>query len=731
MKIRYQLTYLHKLIAGGLLLAAVFFFCKPEAYRSEFVFAEEREGFTYLQQGEYVLEVQCEAAPRANEIIVYSDELVGEDNQPGVELLRENIGLSEGLHRMTLQLEQDTYNVRVKTAQDTVENIYITNVVIQSAGLADFDNYLLALLCGVGALLVLGLGLYVPVERYKEAALLVGLGLAASMPLLSDFMMGADDLGFHTARLEAIYKGLRAGEFPVYLGSTQMGGFGTLSAIMYPQLFLYPFALLRFAGASLMLCYKLLLVCMHIGSAFTSYYSAKAMCKSDKIGFWTCILYTFSIYRLTNTYFRGALGESLAMVFLPLVMWGMYEVLWGNYKKWYLLALGVGGVLQSHVSSVAMCVLFLLIELVVWLVSAIAAKHSDIGKRILAGAKAAGLTVLVNAGFLVPFLFFSGEDLQCFDMPNQLSGTVVYFSQMFSPFAGAEGSNRGIGSTTGEMPLTIGVVLLLGAILLCIEAAKEQCSTEEMQIGKRCMVYGAIALLLTSWIFPWDKVQNIGLLQGVVTALQFAWRFFGPASALLSIAAAVGLVRFAEATDRKWMYGVFVVLVVSSTGYFFAEKGYVSHQYSDKMEFVASGYTDAMYMYSDGESFKALNVDYERSDAYITTMCGTQVTYEDLERKGMQLRVTTKAPAKASDYLLFPFYYYPGYEILIDGEEAEVLNMDSRVACELPDGTADIEVYYKGMPGFGAANIVSLLTIGCIILYNVVILIKNKRREER
>lgn len=31
------------------------------------------------------------------------------------------------------------------------------------------------------------------------------------------------------------------------------------------------------------------------------------------------------------------------MTFLPLVLWGIYEVLWGDCKKWYLLMLGMAG----------------------------------------------------------------------------------------------------------------------------------------------------------------------------------------------------------------------------------------------------------------------------------------------------------------------------------------------------------------------------------------------------
>lgn len=726
MKIKYELTFLHKLVCVGLLVVALLSFGHTEAYRKEFTYGVQGVGFSFLQKGDYVMDIAYTAAPKSNEIIVYSEELISADNQVGVELLCIDVGKSGGSQRVNLHLEQDTYGVNLKTILDNEEQQYIEGVALQSVQLQNRDGYLIGIVCVLSAFLILLLGWYIPSEKYTEPMMLVAMGLAASMPLFSDFMIGGDDLGFHVARLEAVYQGLRAGEFPVYLGSTQMGGFGTLSGIMYPQLFLYPFALLRFGGVSLMLCYKLLLVCMHIGSAFTSYFGAKNMCKSSKIGFWASVFFTFSIYRLTNIYLRAALGETLAMVFLPLIIWGMYEVVWGNYKKWYLLALGVSGVLHSHVSSVAMCVLFLVIELTVWLVSFEKSQWREALRRICAGIKAAVMTVLVNAFFLVPFLFYSGENLQCFDMPNQLSETVVYFSQMFSLFAAPQGADLEPGSTVGEMPHTIGVVLLLGAVLLCAEALREREKQVDMQVGKHCLVYGGIAVLMASWLFPWENVQNIEILHNVVTSLQFAWRFFGPASALLSIAAAVGVVRFAE-NDKKWVYGVFMALLICSTSYFFTMKGSVPTQFSEKMEFNGYGYTDAMYMYSDGESFKALNLNYDRSDAYIMTLNGTDVKYQDMERRGMWLRVTVKAPAKAEDYLMFPFYYYPGYEILIDGEPVKVLSVDSRVACEMPGGTVDIEVSFRGMPGFAVANWVSILAVVGVVIYNVVVQMQKRR----
>lgn len=745
MKVKYKLTFLHKFLCIGLLFLAVLSLSKAKAYQKEFDYGPECIEIPFLQEGDYVFEVYYNQAPGDNEIIIDTDALTNTENQPLTELARVAVGNTAGVVPISLELKQDTRHIRLKTSMDTADQYYIERVVLQSVQLENKDAYLLAALFLTGAVVIFLLGIFLPTEKYAEPALLIGLGLTASMPLFAEFLLNGDDLGFHVARLEAIYQGLKAGELPVYLGTNKMGGFGMLSATMYPDLLLYPFAILRCFGVSLMLCYKLLLVSINIGSAFTSYYSAKSMCKSSKIGLWTSIFYTFALYRLTNLYFREALGETLAMVFLPLVIWGIYEVLWNDEKKWYLLALGVGGVLQSHVLSAEMCVLFLAIEGAVWLVSR---KKTRVPKRFFAGIKAAGMTILVNAFFLVPVLFFFGEELQCFDMPNQLSETALYFSQMFSMFAAAEGKDLVTGNTVGEMPHTIGTVLLLGVILLCIEAAREREERPEMQVAKRCLIYGALALVMSSWLFPWKQVQEIEVLHDFVTSLQFAWRFLAPASALLAVVAAVGVVKFGErgraltgkvvsfhevtgdaGGHREWIYGVCAVLVICSTSYFFSGKGSVPAQFCDKMEFNDFGYTDSMYMYSDGESFQAYHMDYDWSDAYIKACYGTEVKYSDYERKGTRLHVTTEAAQGADDYLLFPFYYYPGYEILVNGRTVEVLNMFSYVSCKLPDGVADITVAYVGMPAFRVANWVSFFAVVGIAGYNIALFARKKRRN--
>lgn len=733
-KPRYSLGFLHKLGVGILLVLAVSFLFQPQAYRKDWENVPSLY-FSFLQEGDYVLDYTLSAAPAEGASIwVISETAVDSDNHAGIEFARRELTPDALRGSLSLCLEQGVHGVQV--LQNAGEGVVFSEFKIQSVQLLCTDHYLMSALCMAAALCIALLGMYVPSDKYRMPFLAVGFGLLASLPLANDFLIETvPDTGFHLARLESVYQGLRAGEFPVRIGSVQMSGYGSLSAVMYPQLFLYPVALLRFFRVSLLMCYKLLLAGINIGSALLAYYAVKNICKSEKTGIIAGFLYAFSVYRLIDVYQRGALGESLAMVFLPLIMWGIYEILWGNRKRWPLLALGVSAVLQSHVLSVEMCVFFLVAAVVC---RCLQKERRQLGVRIFAGIKAAVLTILLNASFLIPFLFFCGEDLQCFHMPNELPESLLYFNQMFFNFPHADGSSQSLGTLSGEMPLTVGGVMLLGIILFAAMISKDRMSgtaeakanepgtaetksagagRHEEKAGVYCLVFGLAALFLTSWVFPWEALSKIPMFDAIARSLQFAWRFLGPASLFLCVVTAVGLKLFEEREQgRRWIYGCAALLVFLSASYFFEMSARESRQTADKMAINGYNITDSLYMYYDGESFKAHHMDPAYQIQQMRS-AGQTAVYSGLRRQGAGLRVEVTPGTASEDVLIFPVYYYPGYKVTVNGEAVECYSYDTQLACGMPLEYAEVEVRYAGPAAFLAGDMVSLCTLITCVMY--------------
>ncbi|MCM1569561.1 MAG: YfhO family protein [Roseburia sp.] len=700
---KYHLTFMHKFLIGVLLTLGLFMSFHKEVFRFYLGEGFEHATVSYLPAGDYVLYVSYQASPEENGVCIEA-EGVGEE-----ELFFREIAPGDGEAFISFSLKQGVHGMRITTRQD--EGDCLTVLDLQGAGLMNKDNYFLFGLCLLLAAAVFLCGRYVSFKQQAVWGGLFGLGLLASLPLFSDSIMaaGGQDLQFHLVRIEGIYQGLCAGEFPVRINAIQNGGYGNLSATMYPQLFLYFAAFLRLFGVSLLLSYKTLLTAINIATAFICYYSVKGMTDSLKIGMTASALYTFAAYRLSNVYFRAALGESLAMIFLPLVIWGIYETLWGKQKRWPLLMLGMTGVLQSHVLTVEMCVLFLLLEGIFWLIRG---PHREMGGRLCSILKAAAGTFALNASMLVPFLYFCSQDLQAFHMPYRPVESVAYVSQLFAFFSMPEGYNLEPGSTQGEMPLSVGGVLLLGAILFVVFLVIHKEDGEGKRIlgiGKHCLCLGLLALLLSSWIFPWEQLSGVRVFTAVTSALQFAWRFLSPASVLLCIVAAVGIVGMAEKGESRWFYGGFAALTLLSSGWFFDMIAHEMPQISDKLFLESLDTSDSIYMYSESTEFQDLHSRYQRSQARMMTKYSNPVEYTEYERRGSGLRVKVKPLTEEEDELMFPVYYYPGYEVRVNGEKVECYRLVGQVTCRLPREEALVELRYVGLPIFGVADIVSLL----------------------
>lgn len=706
-----QIPPIYRMIAGFLILFGVLVFCKREPYLQIFEEGRQYHWLSFLQEGQYEIQLTYEGYKPGERIFVYSDSMTDDLNQVGVTLAETVVPEYAGIVALSFTLSDGTHDIFVTSDSETG---YFAQGKIQSVRLQNRDPYFLLILFSLTGLFFLYGGYRRYFEKHPVPFILTGLGLLVSIPLFSDFLYAGDDIYFHLARIEGIYQALRGGQFPVRVNAVQNKGYGNLSAAMYPSFFLMPFALLRYMKVSLMLCYKSMLVSINIATALISYCSVKKLCNSHKIGMWASILYTFSAYRLNNLYMRCAIGEALAMAFLPLLLWGTYELLWRDERKWYILMLGMTCVIQSHVLSTEICALFMTAELVIWLFSS---SRKRFVKRLVSGIKAVVVTALLNAGFLVPFACFSMQDLQCFHMENYIAEFTAYFTQMFAMFMPVNGTSGSVGSTQEEMALSAGLILLLGAVLFCVNQMRDRESDGRMgKIGRRCFAYGVVGLFLSSWLFPWSRLLEMEWFKTLSSPLQFPWRFLGIASVFLCVVTAIAI-ETVHGKLQNYVKLLVIGLTICSTGYCFDMLCQQKEALGDKMEIEAVSLSDSMYMYYISDQFEAWHLQLSRDEARITCLDSSEVSYSDYEKRGMSIRVTTQNPGDAEDLLVFPLCYFPGYVIEVDGERVETKIHSSpipMVACDLPEQTAHITVAYEGLWIFKVGDVISLVTAGSL-----------------
>ncbi|MCX8009461.1 MAG: glycosyltransferase family 39 protein, partial [Patescibacteria group bacterium] len=150
--------------------------------------------------------------------------------------------------------------------------------------------------------------------------------LVSIFPLLSLLTPGlpvTHDGQDHVARIANFYQSLLEGNIVPRWANNLNWGFG------HPVLmFLYPLpsyvaSFFHFFGFSLIDSVKIVFALAYVVSIIAMYMFVKSEF-GEESGVLAAILYGFVPYRFINLYVRGAIGEHMAFIFLPFILWGMF-----------------------------------------------------------------------------------------------------------------------------------------------------------------------------------------------------------------------------------------------------------------------------------------------------------------------------------------------------------------------------------------------------------------------
>ncbi len=345
-----------------------------------------------------------------------------------------------------------------------------------------------------------------------------GFAVLINYPLFWEYMHYGGDITYHISRIEGVKNELLAGQLPVRLFSGAFGGRGLIDCL-YPDLFLYFPALLRLLGASAPFAYKALQLFINLGSMGSAYFCARTLGIRRKGAILAMVLYACLPYRLSVMYFRDALGEALAMVFLPLVIAGLYEILIGSGERWWILTLGMTGVIESHVLSALMAVILVIIASVLFF------SRRGLSRVLLSGLWAG----ILNLWFIVPFLYYHAADI---DLAGKFSAAnfpenAVFPAQLFMSFAGLgeHSSNVLSKGIAGEDNLSLGLagLLCLGFALFRLWAEKKR--EKAFRFSAFLTLLGAVLVWMSGTWFPWSTLLKFSFLEKGIRLFQFPLRF--------------------------------------------------------------------------------------------------------------------------------------------------------------------------------------------------------------
>ncbi len=663
-----------------------------------------------------------------------------ENGQPhyGIEYDKDiSFNENETVQTAHMKIAMDTESFQVKILYEGQGSFLLKQIDIESVKSADYFEVLhLALffvLFNISALIVYKRGL----DKNKgviHKSIIVPvciIGILASLPLFSDYMIQGHDLSFHLLRIEGIKDALLSGQFPVRVHPTHFESYGYGTGLYYPEIFLYFPACLRLLGFSVMDAYKIFLFAQNIVTAGIAYFSFYNMCNNKNAGILGSAVYTLSLYRLNNLYYRSAVGESLAMIFVPLVMLGIYCILLSEAKerriRWQgicVLSVGLTGIIQSHILSCEMIGIVCVILAIVYF------KKIFSQQRWLDLCISSSFVLLMNVWFLVPFLQAMREDILVKYEGGDIAGQALNPVQLFFPFAELKGHNQNLlNGIYAEMPFGIGIVITIGIILIILQLGDWYKNDRKQRhgFGVVCFVLGIVCLWMTTTWFPWIQINEIGgLIAKVMNMVQYPWRYIGPATVFLIIAILFYLKDCANEKLRNGIGIAFVFTMVFSTC-LYAQQLYQNENvyriyYEEGVDELSFGATEYLY---NGTKVENIIPEDELIDMQ------EHIVAFDKSGSNMDITIQNNSAEEINCYL--PAFYYPCYVAYDIETKEEFIPMRLRegnniIQLIIPAGyEGNIRIEVKDSLLWKCMNVISLITFATFLWIGYKNILKNKK----
>ena len=515
------------------------------------------------------------------------------------------------------------------------------------------------------------------------------LALITSIPAFAfPGIRSGHDTYFHLSRISAVADNIKELNFFKGVYSGYINDYGYANGLFYPDIFLYIPALFVVLGVNVIFAYKIFLFIINFFSILFIYKVIKGISKNNYASILGSIVYAFSAYRLVDMYQRSALGETLAFVFIPLIIYGIYEIVFEDKKKFYILTLGMSGLILSHVVSTY------IIGILLFVFCLINIKQLLKEKRILYLILAALMTLLITSFFLMPML----EQMmsQTFYYTNtasvdhfQLFRRTVPFYSLFIEIP----SLRTVLYDKYWIPSGIGLIFLYFIYMRVKHREIKNKFIDELYII-------SIVTLLPITITPFWK---LGIVKKTLYMIQFPWRFYIVPTLLLTVAGSIFISKITE-SKKILKYTLLLSCIPLGTMICFSAM--------DKRINGMKEYTAASAEYLPVEVDK--DFPYARGNIIVSN----NKIEMDFEKNGTTMNINFKQNSKDT-YLELPLIYYKGYEAKINKTNLETFKTENGfVAVRVNDiKEGKINVKYTGTKLAKITKIISSLSIAAITVY--------------
>ncbi len=564
-------------------------------------------------------------------------------------------------------------------------------------------------------------------DKVIHYIIIIAASLIAAIPLINLRIYGTDDGYAHMLRIFGMEQILKEQNFPPFIYSKFANGFGYAINLFYSPIVTYGPLFFRIFGLHYYTCLKLFAYSTILISCFTMYNFLYDVSKKREIAILGAVIYAFIPYRLETIFNRFAIGEFTAYIFFPMLFHGLFNLLKGDGKKHYYIAIAAIGLILTHTISTEYSAIFALLYIVFNFKQL---KNKGVIRKIAINVI---FILAITTFFTVPlmehkilgnYVIFNSTSMK--SLPSDVQNSTIKISQLF----------KDIGEVNG-VSFKIGIPLIILTLLGIVSYKKVDKNIRSEYIT--FTVIAMISLAMVTKLFPWIIMPKI------LTTLQFAWRMQAFFEFALSIICAINLYYFIDIICKKSsknskdtkvhtktenlynMLLLFAIIVIITSmmkidyNYSYEkEKFLTDEEYETKINEKNSIWSINREYLPEKVDVKKLGksyLDYRENRVYVLDGNATIINEK---KEDLQLEFDIEN-YKANTILELPYIYYLGYTVTTEqNEKIQVFESDNgMLAIKLDENieSAHITVKYTGTIIEKVSYLISAISIITFIGY--------------
>lgn len=530
------------------------------------------------------------------------------------------------------------------------------------------------------------------IKKYFGIIILILISLIPLFGLLNPGLPLTHDGQDHVARIANFYQSLSEGNIvPRWAGNLNWGYGHPILMFLYP-LPSYSASFFHFFGFGFVDSLKIVFALSFIFSGITMYLFAREIFGKEGAVL-AGAFYMFAPYRFVDLYVRGAIGEHVAFIFPPLILYFMLKLAEKySAKNFIFCAFSVAGLVISHNAITIMFVPIILCYLFL-LVLSNKNKHELFIRLFVALVLGVGL----SSFFLIPAFFEGKYTLRDIVTEKEYGSRFVNpLALIYSPWS------YGI---TGQFSVQIGLLHILGvgaSLFWFLKFSKK--SVLRSVYVLLLLTFGvSIFIMLSHSQFIWDTFS-------ILQKFQFPWRFLSVT--VFSSAIISSFVIFLIPQKRRAIFALCIVLIlVAVNSSYIKPKGFLVKPESFYSS-IYNGTTDT------GESSPIWSVRFmeKRPNARMEVLTG-EATINELSRASThhayEVNVVSDNVRIVENTL-----YFPGWNVYVNNAKTNIEFQDplnrGLMTFHLSKGVNKVEIKFEDTgirKGSNSVTIISLISL--------------------